>query len=141
MVKHSNKCALYVAYIGDGLVKIGVSDCRLFKRENKHTSTDSQFPQVRFLETFEISSICIEKLIHELLQRYRVVYNKQKEIYKPSNTLKDFIQHIQNLLKEHDLKMEVIRLQQVISELQLRNETLEKDNYRLRLDFQTMSKN
>lgn len=119
--KHSNTCVLYMAYIGDGLVKVGVSDCNLLKREVKHTSSGSQFPQMRIVETFEISSICVEKTIHQLLQRFRVVFNKQKEIYKPPNTIKNFISHVKDLLKEHDLKMEIKRLQQAITDLQLEN--------------------
>lgn len=128
--KHCNTCVLYIAYIGDGLVKVGVSDCKLLQREMKHSSSGSPFPQMRLTETFEISSICIEKIIHQLLQRFRVVYNKQKEIYKPPNTIKNFINYIQDLLKEHDLKMEVQRLQQMINELRL-------ENYQLRLKLAT----
>lgn len=119
--KHSNTCVLYVAYIGDGLVKVGASDCRLLQRENKHCSSGTEFKQFRLLETFEISSICIEKIIHQLLQRFKVVYNKQKEIYKPSSTIEKFIEHVMLLLKENDLKMEILRVQKENIELKLEN--------------------
>lgn len=128
--KHCNACVLYVAYIGDGLVKVGSTDCKLLQREMKHSSSGSQFSQMRLVETFEISSICIEKTIHQLLQRFRVVFNKQKEIYKPPNTIKNFLNYLNDLLKEHDLKMEVQRLQKKITELQL-------ENYELRLKTMT----
>lgn len=128
--KHCNACVLYMAYIGDGLIKVGTTDCKLLQREMKHSSSGSQFPQMRLVETFEISSVCMEKTIHQLLQRFRVVFNKQKEIYKPPTTIKNFISYIQDLLKEHDLKMEVQRLQKKITELQL-------ENYELRLKTMT----
>lgn len=103
--KNTNNPCLYMAYIGDGLVKIGYSTHYL-KRELKHQcSSETEYPQFKILKTFEISSQSIETTIHNLLHRFRVSYNKQKEIYRPPSTLKDFIEHLDLLLQENDLQM------------------------------------
>lgn len=129
---NTNTLCLYMAYIGDGLVKIGYSSNYL-KRENKHqSSTETDYPQFRLLKTFEISSSQIEIQIHQLLERYRVSYNKQKEIYKPPSTLADFIHHVQTLLEENDLHMQISKYK--IEILELKNQLLEcqKENLELR---------
>lgn len=92
---YTNQFVLYISYIGDqGLVKIGSSDCRIHERELKHISCESAFPQFRFIKIFPISSGCIESLIHNMLDKYRFPYQKQKEIYKPFGKLIDFIEMI-----------------------------------------------
>jgi hypothetical protein len=73
---HTNKPTLYVSYIGDGLVKVGITS-DITNRENKHTSCESIYKQFRRLKLFEVSSKVIEKTIHSLLSRYRVKFNKQ----------------------------------------------------------------
>ena len=124
---YSNQFVLYMAYIGDGgLVKIGSSDCRLCERESKHVSCESLYPQFRFIACFPISGGCIETTIHSLLDKYRYSYHKQKEIYKPENTLQDFIDMIGKLLEEHDLRFQVQKLRQENIDLKTRNVELEK---------------
>ena len=101
---YSNQFVLYIAYIGNqGLIKIGSSDCRIHERELKHISCESIYPQFRFIKIFPISSGCIETLIHNMLDKYRFFYQKQKEIYKPSNSLQEFVEMIGKMLEEHDL--------------------------------------
>jgi hypothetical protein len=117
---YTNAICLYVAYIGNGLVKIGYSDGRIENRINKHESNESEFEMFRMIKIFKISSRTIEKKLHELLSFYRVVFNKQLEIFKPKDTLQNFIDMISNLLKENDLKFQL--------------ELLERDNINLRLE-------
>ena len=117
---YTNTICLYVAYIGNGLVKIGYSDGRIETRINKHESCESEFEMFRMIKIFKISSRTIEKKLHELLALYRVVFNKQLEIFKPKDSLQNFIDTISNLLKEHDLKFQL--------------ELLERENINLRLE-------
>lgn len=125
-LSYSNQFVLYIAYIGDqGLIKVGSSDCRIHERELKHMSCESIYPQFRFIKIFPISSGCIETLIHNLLDKYRYSYQKQKEIYKPSGKLQEFIDMIGKLLEEHDLQLQLSRYK--IENLELKNILLEKD--------------
>jgi len=120
---YTNVICLYLAYIGNGLVKIGYSDGRIENRISKHESCESEFEMFRMIKIFKIfkiSSRTIEKRLHELLSFYRVVFNKQLEIFKPKDTLQNFIDTIRNLLKENDLKFQL--------------ELLERENINLRLE-------
>lgn len=121
---HTNKQVIYIAYIGDGLLKLGYS-YNYIKRESKHQSCESEYPQFRIVNTMEISGQNIETQIHNLLDRYRVPYNKQKEIYKPPSTIANFCQHVKQLLEEHDLKFQLQKAKQEIIELRLKNAELE----------------
>jgi hypothetical protein len=135
---HTNTNVLYIAYIGDGLIKIGFSTNYL-KRENKHLSTtETEYPQFRLIKLFEISSQNIETQIHNLLDRYRVSYYKQKEIYRPPSTLIDFINHIEILLQENDLQLQIQKLK--MENLELKNELLEskKENLELHQKIQQL---
>lgn len=134
-LQNSNQFVLYLAYIGNGLIKIGSSDRRIQERESKHRSCESLYPQFRFIHFFAISSGIIERTIHHLLDKYRHPFNKQKEVYKPSSTLREFIEMVDTLLKEHDLEMKVREI--IIENLQLRNQMLEleKENMRLRYEL------
>jgi len=128
---HTNTNVLYIAYIGDSLVKIGFSTNYL-KRENKHLSTtETEYQQFRILKIFEISSQNIETQIHNLLDRYRVSYNRQKEIYRPPSTLIDFINHIEILLQETDLHLQIQKLK--VENLELKNKLLEMEKENLEL--------
>lgn len=135
---HTNTTVLYIAYIGDGLCKIGFSTNYL-KRENKHLSTtETEYPQFRLIKLFEISSQNIETQIHNLLDHYRVSYYKQKEIYKPPSTLLDFINHIEILLQENDLQLQIQKLK--MENLELKNELLDskKENLKLHQKIQEL---
>lgn len=128
---HTYTNVLYIAYIGDGLIKVGFSTNYL-KRENKHlSSTETEYPQFRLLKLFEISSQNIETQIHNLLDRYRVSYFKQKEVYRPPSTLIDFLHHIEILLEENDLHLQIQKLK--MHNLELKNKLLEykKENLQL----------
>jgi hypothetical protein len=119
---YTNQFVLYISYIGDqGLVKIGSSDCRIHERELKHISCESTFSQFRFIKIFPISSGCIESLIHNMLDKYRFPYQKQKEIYKPFGKLIDFIEMIGKILEEHDLKYQLMEKDKIIQKLQKEN--------------------
>lgn len=138
---NTNNPCIYLAYIGDGLVKIGYS-ANYLKRESKHQSTaETEFPQFRLIKTFEVSSSNIETQIHQLLDRYRVSYNKQKEIYKPPSTLSDFIKHIDVLLNEHDLQLKISKYK--LENLELKNKLLEaeKENMELKIKIQELVSN
>jgi hypothetical protein len=121
---HTNKQVIYIAYIGKGLLKIGYS-YNYIKRESKHQSCESEYPQFRIVKTLEVSGQNIETMVHNLLDRYRVNYNKQKEIYKPTSTIANFCEHIKNLLEENDLKFQLQQAKQEIMELRLKNAELE----------------
>ena len=119
--KYTNHCVLYLAYIGDGLIKLGYSDCGLVDREKKHMSSGNEFDQFRMIAAFNISSRKIETVIKDLLTRYRIKYNKQYEIYRPENTLDNFCKMVESLLKDNDLKyqnelliQEICRLKEII---------------------------
>lgn len=115
---------IYIAYIGEGLLKIGYS-YNYIKRESKHQSCESEYPQFRIVKTLKVSGQNIETIVHNLLDRYRVNYNKQKEIYKPASTIANFFEHIKILLEENDLKFQLQQAKQEIMELRLKNAELE----------------
>jgi len=120
-----NKPSLYLAYIGNGLVKVGYSS-NVLDRENRHqSSSETEYPEFRLLKTFEISNSNIETTIHKLLDRFRVSYQKQKEIYKPPSTLTDFIQHIETLLEENDLQLQIQKYK--MENMKLKEEIVEKN--------------
>lgn len=119
--QNTNCNCLYIAYIGNGMLKIGTSDSRISARIAKHTSSESLYSQFRILSTSEISSRIIENEIHSLLKQYQVSFNRQKEIYKPPNTLREFIERVNRLLADNDHK--------------LRADRLEKENTALRLEL------
>ena len=122
--QYTNSLVLYIAYIGNGLLKIGSSDSRLLQREIKHTSCESPYSQFRILKTFKISSRTMETTIHELLTRYRMNFGVQKEIYKPPETLEQFINNVKNLVDDHDLKLKIEVLKEEILELRRENTRL-----------------
>lgn len=103
----TNTMCLYVAYIGQGLVKIGYSDCRIEERLKKHQSAESQYPQLRILKMFRISSKIIEKNVHCFLTMQNFKYNKQTEVYKPSSTLGSFLDIISTFLENTDTKLQL----------------------------------
>jgi len=132
---YNNQFVLYVAYMGDhGLVKIGSSDCRIHERELKHMSCESRYPQFRFIRICPISSGCIETLIHNLLDKYRYPYQKQREIYKPSGKLQEFIDMIGKLLEENDLQLQITKYK--LENLEMKNALLEKENKLLTVKHQ-----
>lgn len=128
---HCNQFVLYIAYIGRGLVKIGSSDCRINERESKHISCESIYPQFRFIRFFPISSGIIEKTIHNLLDKYRFPFEKQREIYKPNGKLGEFVEMVGRMLEENDLQMQVARYKTEI--LKLKNQLLETQKENLEL--------
>ena len=117
--QYTNCLVLYIAYIGNGMVKIGSSDSKFIEREIKHTSSESIYPQFRMLKCYKISARPIEKTIQTLLDRYRVIFGVQKEIFKPPKTLKEFLKDIEILLQDNDLKMQNDILRKEIMELKL----------------------
>lgn len=116
--KFTNCFVLYIAYIGNGLVKVGSSDCRMEKRLEKHQGSDSEYPQFRVIGAFQISGRCMENTIHLLLERYKHPYKKQKEIFKPSGSLQAFLHEIENLLQTNDLRFQLDKANHKINELE-----------------------
>jgi len=121
MSLYSNKTVIYLAYIGKNLIKLGFSDKRLCKREEKHTSCESQFEQFRIIKAFEVSGQPIEKIIKDLLHVYNVKFHFQCEIYKPPGSLENFIEIVANMLNEHDLKFQLDNLRARYKELEIEN--------------------
>lgn len=124
--QYTNDCVLYMAYIGNGLVKIGYSDGKVVFRDLKHQSIESEYPQWRLIKLYKISGKPVEGVIHELLMKYRANFNKQKEIFKPCGTLVEFSEIIKQLLHDNDLKMRVQLLEKENSELKLKIAELKK---------------
>ena len=120
MSEYTNELVIYCAYIGNGLVKIGFTDSNLVKRDKKHMSSESLYPQWRMIKIFKVSGKNIEKMAHEFLKHYKVDFFNQKEIYKPVKNLTKFIEDIDDFLKDNDLKMTITMLQ--------------KENYNLKLE-------
>jgi hypothetical protein len=131
MCEYTNELVIYCAYIGNGLVKIGFTDSNLIKRDKKHMSSESLYPQWRMIRLFKVSGKNIEKMIHEFLKHYKVDFFNQKEIYKPVKNLTIFIENIEDFLKDNDLKMTIRTLQKENSELKLQN--MQKENSELKL--------
>lgn len=138
ILEHTNCIALYIAYIGKGLVKIGSSDSRLCLREEKHTGCESEYDQFRILKVFEISSRTIEHTVHKFLDKYRYPFNKQREIFRPNSRLKDFIDMVDKILQDNDLKFVLEKQMKINHQLQI--ELLEAKNMILTLQLQNQKK-
>jgi hypothetical protein len=124
MSDYTNDSVLYCSYIGNGLVKIGFTDSNLLKRDKKHMSSESLYPQWRMIRLFKVSGRNIEKMVHDFLKQYKADFFKQKEIYKPVRNLEYFIDMISDFLKENDLKMTIKNLEKENYELKLKNAEL-----------------
>lgn len=128
--KNSNCPLVYVAYIGsvenNGLIKVGFSDSKFDERLSKHISSESQYDQFRILDTFEVSGKPIEEALHNLLLVYRYPFKVQKEVYKTTSSIKDFINIVEKLLDDNDYKLKYNKLLK-------RNHELEKENWELKL--------
>jgi prophage antirepressor-like protein len=133
--KWTNKCVLYVVYIGEGLIKLGFSDHKLDKREIKHQGSESNFKQYRMVKVLEISGKIAEDKMKDLLNIYRVKFHNQHEIFKPPSTIKNFIENIENLLKDNDLHMIITLQKKEIEELRLKVCEMEKKNLELQLQL------
>jgi hypothetical protein len=127
MCEYTNELIIYCAYIGNGLVKIGFTDSNLVKRDKKHMSSESLYPQWRMIKFFKVSGKNIEKMTHEFLKHYKVDFFNQKEVYKPVKNLTIFIEDIDDFLKDNDLKMTIRTLQKENSELKIQNMQLKLD--------------
>jgi uncharacterized protein YunC (DUF1805 family) len=130
---NTNCNSLYIAYVGNGLVKVGTSDSRLTARVSKHTSTESAFSQFRMIATYEISSRTVENEIHCILRPYQALFGRQKEVYKPSGTLREFNVRIKQLLLDNDHKLRADRLEKEVVDHKLRVDRLEKEVVDLKL--------
>ena len=111
------------------MIKIGFSDSKFDERLSKHVSSESQYEQFRILNTFEVSGKPIEDVIHGLLQTYRYPFKVQKEIYKTSSSLKDFVNTVHKLLEDNDYKLKYNKLLEKYNEI-------EKKNLELQLQIQ-----
>ena len=135
--KNSNCSIIYIAYIGDGLVKVGFSDSKFEERISKHISSESKYKQFVILDTIEVSGKPIEDQLHNLVSNYRFVFEKQKEVYKPPASLQDFIKHIKELLNDNDFKLKYNNL--LLENIELKNLflQLEKENMELKLQIKS----
>lgn len=135
--KNSNCPVIYLAYIGsidnNGLIKVGFSDSKFDERLTKHISSESQYDQFRLLNTFEVSGKPIEEALHNLLQVYRYPFKVQKEVYKTSSSIKDFITTVEKLLDDNDYKLKYSRLLERNHETEKKYSDLEKKYLELRL--------
>jgi|688.fasta_scaffold139254_2 hypothetical protein len=116
---------IYVAYIGRGLVKVGFSDGNIVKRNDKHLSTESQYPQYRIIKLLRVSGRPMERDVHKELYPYQVNYNRQKEVFKPPTTLTQFIERIEKFLYHHDILLRYEELRNDHQQLQTQLEKFE----------------
>jgi len=116
--QNSNNSCIYIAYIGNSLVKVGFSES-ISNRNMKHQNSESIYNQFRIIGILEVSGKHMEKLLHEYLLKDKVEYGKQKEIYKPRQTLRNFIIEITTFLCNNDMKMMVQILQKENKQLKL----------------------
>jgi prophage antirepressor-like protein len=120
--KNSNCPVIYVAYIGcienHGLIKVGFSDSKFDERLAKHISSESQYDQFRLLDTFEVSGKPIEDAMHNLLQVNRYPFKAQKEVYKTTSNIREFINTVEKLLDDNDYKLKYSRLLGSYNELE-----------------------
>jgi hypothetical protein len=116
---------IYVAYIGRGLVKVGFSDGNIVKRNDKHLSTESQYPQYRIIKLLRVSGRPMERDVHKELYPYQVNYNRQKEVFKPPTTLTHFIERIEKFLYHHDILLRYEELRNDHQQLQTQLEKFE----------------
>lgn len=124
--EYTSHSCIYIAYIGRGLVKIGFSDGNITNRNFKHLSSESEYHRFQIIKLFQVSGRPMEKQLHEQLFRYRVEYNKQKEIFQPTSTLEHFIMKIEKYLRYNDLLMINHRLQDERDELEKKLEVSQK---------------
>ena len=138
-LNYTNCCCIYIAYIGDGLIKLGYSDCNIGKRIGKHTSSESEYKQFRMMKIFPISGRNIENVIHTLLQKYNVKYNKQSEIYRPESNLTEFILIVGQLLVDNDIKYQLdlknTENNDLKFQLELKNAEINELKLRIKCDF------
>ena len=128
--RFTNCVSLYIAYIGQGMCKVGYTDCNLIQRLKRHTGSESPYAQWRLISLFEISGRPAEKLTHEYLSPHKATFQNQKEIYRVDGKLCDFIGMVGTFLAENDVKMTVKTLKRKIGDL-------EKENLELKLYIAT----
>lgn len=137
--KNSNCPVIYLAYIGsvdnNGLIKVGFSDSKFDERLAKHISSESQYEQFRLLNTFEVSGKPIEDVLHNLLQVNRYPFKAQKEVYKTTSNIKDFIDTVDKLLDDNDYKLKYSRLLERNHETEKKYSELEKEFLELKLSL------
>ena len=125
--EYTSYTCIYMAYIGRGLVKIGFSDGNITSRNFKHLSSESEYHRFQIVKLFKVSGKPMEKQLHEYLFRYRVEYNKQKEIFQPVSTLEHLIVKIEKYLRFNDLLMINHQLQDEKDELMKNLESSQKE--------------
>ena len=76
----------------------------------------------------------MEDVVKKLLHNYRESFGKQNEIFKPPCSLKNFIEIVDNILKDNDLKLQLDLARMEINELKLKNSQLVSENLRLKLE-------
>lgn len=116
--KFTNCMVLYMSYIGDGLVKIGYSDCGLITRHIRHMSSESRYKQFRLIAVFEISERSMEKLVHTNFVHFKEPFEKQIEVYKIKSIIK-FTTDVEQFLFDNDLKMRIKELTSENTKLKL----------------------
>lgn len=114
--ENSTGLVLYVAYIGNGLVKIGASNAKSPKLINIQTNPGFEYTQFRLIGSFDISSRKLELKICKTLSD--MVYNKQKDVFKPTISLADLLKKIEKTLSENDHVLLVNRLKNQLTKLE-----------------------
>jgi len=126
--KNSNCPIVYLVYIGtvdnNGLIKVGFSHYRFDERLLKQILCESEYEKFRILDTYEVSGEPIGDKLHNLLHPYRYPFKNQKEIYKTTSNLKNFMNIVEKFLDDNDYKLKYNRILK---------ETLEKDKEILKL--------
>jgi hypothetical protein len=118
MNEFTHYSTIYIAYIGRGLVKVGFSDGNIVQRNDKHNSCESEYPQYRIIKLIRVSGRPMERDVHKDLFPFQVTYNRQKEVFKPTTTLRQFIERVEQFLFHHDIRLRYDELSERYQELE-----------------------
>jgi hypothetical protein len=60
----------------------------------------------------------MERDVHKDLFPFQVTYNRQKEVFKPTTTLRQFIERVEQFLFHHDIRLRYDELSERYQELE-----------------------
>ena len=126
-----NKPVVYVAYVGDGVIKVGYST-DILDREKRHLCSQT-YKQFRYMYACEVTSKKLEKELHNVLERFRYMLAKEHEIYKYTGTFTDFVGIVDKWLWENDKDMRLKEKDDEIMRLKEENMRLKEEKGNLTL--------
>jgi hypothetical protein len=98
-------------------------------------SCESKYEQFRYLKAFEISGKPIDTILKNSLQRYKVVFHNQSEIFKPPSTLEEFSNKVEQILLDNDRRFQLDKMILINKDLELQKKDLTIKNQQLELEL------